>query len=213
MRNGANKVGIPHSSERVYSDRSAMHLCLCGRGLTERIERRNVSMNIFRCRQGDVWQCGRDDCAVNFTLQTSDIAVVLRDDQQPNAINAVQFADPNAKFITTSPNASSIDTPTSAPAASYHLSAAAKAGIAVGAAVGGALAVLGTFLYFGSFSRHGWFVRGKSKVSAKEAVFPKTHRGFGSELAGQPALVELDSTGAQPELMAQTPKWEMESGH
>ena len=56
-------------------------------------------MNIFPCHEQGVWQCEwHADCTSNFTLLTSEIAVIIRDDQQPNAQNAIGFADVNAKF-------------------------------------------------------------------------------------------------------------------
>ena len=130
------------------------------------IDQRDTSINIFPCHEQGVWQCEwHDDCPLNFTLQTPGIAVVLRDDQQPNAANAVQFADPNAVFVplsrtnsvspvpaTTIPPAIASSTSTSHPStptltpATSSLSAGGKAGVAVGAVVG-TLAV-GTLLYF-----------------------------------------------------------------
>lgn len=164
-----------------------------------------------------------------FTLQTSGIAVgiavVVRDDQQPNVADAVQVADPNVKFVamsltnsrigtstipaatttTTTPAATASakrpETSTSTPAAPSRLRAGTKAGIAVGVVVSGALAVSGAFFYFGFFCR-----RHRSVHWSMHPVSDK------SELARQPAAVELDPTGVEPELTAQTPRWEMESG-
>lgn len=86
-------------------------------------------------------------------------------------------------------------------AAPSRLRAGTKAGIAVGVVVSGALAVSGTFFYFGFFCRQ--------HRSVHWNMHPVSDK---SELAGQPAAVELDPTGVEPELTAQTPRWEMESG-
>ncbi len=59
-------------------------------------------MNIFPCHEQGVWQCEWHDCSSNFTLQTPEISVIIRDDQQPDAANAIEFADPNAKFVAVS---------------------------------------------------------------------------------------------------------------
>ena len=201
--------------------------------LMDGIEQRNTSMNIFPCHREGVWQCEwHDDCPVNFTLQTSGIAVVLRDDQQPNALNAVQFADPNAKFVTlnqtnpvsslpataippaiaSSTSASHSSTPTLTPAASPSLSAGGKAGVAVGAVVG-TLAV-GTLLYFLFVHRRRWIHReGTSPTHPPEnSSHLYGFRGYGKhELTGQPSRMELDATGVKPELTAQIPRLEMGS--
>ena len=82
--------------------------------LIDNIEQRNTSMNIFPCHAQGVWQCEwQDDCASNFTLQTSGISIIVRDDQQPNAPNAMEFADPNAKFVAVSQAKSSSTAATS----------------------------------------------------------------------------------------------------
>ena len=103
------------------------------------------------------------------------MSVVVRNDQQPNALNAIQFADSNVKFVaaisqttnsasstattrnidTSVPTAANIASSTPAncdstsaptPLASSSVSVGVKASIAVGA-VGGALAV-GTLIFY-----------------------------------------------------------------
>ena len=75
----------------------------CGPRLIDLLEQRNTSMNIFPCHEQGVWQCEwHDECLSNFTLETPGISIIVRDGQQPNAPNAMEFADPNAKFVAVS---------------------------------------------------------------------------------------------------------------
>ena len=70
------------------------------RGLIYDTEQRNTSMNIFPCHEQGVWQCEwHDDCLSNFTLSTPGISIIIRESQQPDAPQAIEFADPNAKFV------------------------------------------------------------------------------------------------------------------
>ena len=182
-------------------------------------------MNIFPCHQVDIWQCEwHDDCTSNFTLQAPGFSVIIRDNQQPNAPNAIEFADPNAKFVaanqttlstssTLESNASSSPTvassaSTRAPTASSGLTAGAKAGIAVGVAVSFLLVAL---LIFSLFARRRRLKLANGPTATDHAC---AHCGHGKvELTGQPMWTEMDAAGIKPELTAQTPRWEMDNGH
>ena len=168
-------------------------------------------MNIFPCHEQGVWQCEwHDECTSNFTLQTPGISVIIRDNQQPNAPNAIEYADPNAKFVaanqSSSPtNASSA--PTHAPAASSALTAGAKAGIAVGVAVGVLLVAL---LIFSLFVR---LRRSKLSNGPTATDHACAHCGRGEvELTGRTMWTEMDAAGIKQELTAQTPRWELDDG-
>ena len=181
-------------------------------------------MNIFPCHQVSVWQCEwHDDCTSNFTLQTSGLSVIIRDDQQPNAPNAIEFADSNAKFVaanqTTLPTSSTLKSITSssptnassastqAPAASSALTAGAKAGIAVGVAVGLLLVAL---LFFYVFARLRRQKLANGPTATDHACVRCGHDKV--ELTGQPTWTEMDAAGIQPELTAQNPSCEMDDG-
>ena len=57
-------------------------------------------MNIFPCHEQGGWQYEwHDECLSNFTLSTPGISIIIRESQQPNAPQAIEFADPNAKFV------------------------------------------------------------------------------------------------------------------
>ena len=181
-------------------------------------------MNIFPCHQVDIWQCEwHDDCTSNFTLQAPGFSVIIRDNQQPNAPNAIEFADPNAKFVAANPtnlstsstlesNASSSPTVASsasaqAPTASSGLSAGAKAGIAVGVAVSFLLVAL---LIFSLFARRRRLRLANGPTVTDHAC---AHCGHGKvELTGQPMWTEMDAAGIKSELTAQTPRWEIDTG-
>lgn len=139
---------------------------------------------MFPCHQEGVWQCEwHDDCTSNFTLQTSGFSVIIRDDQQPNAPNAIEFADPNAKFV----------------AASSGLTVGAKAGIAIGVAVSLLLVALLIFFLFTRLRRQ------KLANGPTATDHACAHCGHGKvELTGQPMWTEMDA--------AQTPRWEMDNG-
>ena len=181
-------------------------------------------MNMFPCHQEGIWQCEwHDDCTSNFTLQTSGFSVIIRDNQQPNAPNAIEYADPNAKFVaanqttlstssTLESNASSSSTNTSsastqAPAASSALTGGAKAGIAVGVTVGLLLVAL---LIFSLFERLRRPKLANDPTAMDHACAHCRHGKF--ELTGQPMWTEMDAAGIKPELTAQTPRWEMDDG-
>ena len=55
-------------------------------------------MNLFPCHAVGSFQCDWNDCSDNFTLVPSDLAIVLRDSQAPDGLNAVAFANPNNQF-------------------------------------------------------------------------------------------------------------------
>lgn len=55
-------------------------------------------MNLFPCHREETFQCEWNDCSDNFTLVPSDLAIVLRDSQAPDGLNAVAFANPNNQF-------------------------------------------------------------------------------------------------------------------
>lgn len=193
-------------------------------------------MNILLCRQQIVWQCRlQDDCPSNLTLQTSEIAVIICDGQQPNVVHAVQFADSNFKFVsvvsettnsvplatttlnidTSVPAAANIasstpadpdSTSTPIPAGSSGITAARKTSIAVGV-VGGTLAV-GTLI----FHLFGWWRRSAHRNDKGPAHDPGDtgHNGYQKpELTGQPSRTEMDAVGGNLELMAQESRWEM----
>ena len=179
---------------------------------------------MFPCHEVGVWQCEwHDDCRSNFTLQTSGFSVIIRDDQQPNAPNAIDFADSNAKFVaanqTTLPTSSTLESnksssstnassaSTHTPAASSALTAGAKAGIAVGVAVGSLLVAL---LIFSLFAR----LRRQKLANGPTATdHACVHCGHDKvELTGQPTWTEMDAAGVKPELTAQNPRWEMDDG-
>ena len=179
---------------------------------------------MFPCHQVDIWQCEwHDDCTSNFTLHSSGFSIIIRDNQQPNAPNAIELADPNAKFVaanqtilstssTLESTASSSPTDassasTQAPVASSTLTAGAKAGIAVGAAVG--LLLVGLLL-FSLFAQRRRLKLANGPTATDHAC---AHCGHGKvELTGQPMWTEMDATGIKPELTAQTPRWEMDNG-
>ena len=182
-------------------------------------------MNIFPCHAVDIWQCEwHDDCKSNFTLHAPGFSVIIRDDQQPNAPSAIEFADPNAKFVaanqtalptssTLEPNASSSPTnaspaSTQASVASSTLTAGAKAGIAVGAVVG--LLLVGLLL-FSLFARRRRLKLANGPTATDHVCAHCGHEKV--ELTGQPVWTEMDATGIKPELTAQTPRWEMDNGH
>ena len=200
-RNGAKRVSRDLTPCSVFAIR-----------LIHRIEQKDTSMNIFPCHQVDIWQCEwHDDCKTNFTLQASDFSVIIRDNQQPNAPNAIEFADPNAKFVaanqTTLPTCSASPASTQAPATSSALTAGAKAGIAVGVAVGSLLVAL---LIFSLSAR--W--RQQKLANGSTATdHVCAHCGHGEVgLTGQPQWTEMDAAGIKSELTAQTPRWEMDDG-
>ena len=58
----------------------------------------NTFMNLFPCHAVGSFQCEWNDCSDNFTLVPSDLAIVLRDSQAPDGLNAVAFANPNNQF-------------------------------------------------------------------------------------------------------------------
>lgn len=55
-------------------------------------------MTLFPCHSVGSFQCEWNDCSDNFTLVPSDLAIVLRDSQAPDGLNAVAFANPNNQF-------------------------------------------------------------------------------------------------------------------
>ena len=58
----------------------------------------DTSLNLVPCHAANTWQCGWGDCSDNFTLTASDLSIVLRDSQAPDAPDAIQFANPNNPF-------------------------------------------------------------------------------------------------------------------
>ena len=164
-------------------------------------------MNIFPCHWVDVWQCEwHDDCTSNFTLHAPGFSIIIRDDQQPNATNAIGFADPNAKFVaanqTTLPTSSTLK-----PNVSSTLTASAKAGIAVGAVVGFLLVGL---LLFSLFARRRRLKLANGPTATDHVCAHCGHEKV--EPTSQPVWTEMDATSIKPELTAQTPRWEMDNG-
>ena len=104
-------------------------------------------VNVFPCRASDsTFACGTgsgpSDCSSGFTLPSQHI--ILRDDQQPGGIDAVQYADPNVTFVdkTTLSPSTSCPAKASSSEPSSSSSTSARSASLTGLAVGLPLAIL-----------------------------------------------------------------------